>query len=151
MVWKEISLLFEYPKNRCRYPKIHLHSKTKRKGYRQNDSPISKTKAGQSFCCAPTGKSGCIFCLWNCAGSRGCWKLRQSAARIIHIPGCICRLALGICKNIKKRTETLYQSFSPFMAPPMGIEPMILPWEGNVLTAWPWRQISLSADIWLGN
>ena len=33
----------------------------------------------------------------------------------MQIPGCICRFALGFCKNIKKRTETLYQSFSPFM------------------------------------
>ncbi len=34
---------------------------------------------------------------------------------IPDILGCICRFALGFCKNIKKRTETLYQSFSPFM------------------------------------
>ena len=39
----------------------------------------------------------------------------KEKCRIIHIPGCICRFALGFCKNIKKRTETLYQSFSPFM------------------------------------
>ena len=31
------------------------------------------------------------------------------------IPGGISRFALGFCKNKKKRTETLYQSFSPFM------------------------------------
>lgn len=35
---------------------------------------------------------------------------------IIQIPRCICRFALGFYKNIKKKTETLYQSFSPFMA-----------------------------------
>ena len=31
------------------------------------------------------------------------------------IPGGISRFALGFCKNKKKRAETLYQSFSPFM------------------------------------
>ena len=133
------------------YEYICFAPKIKRKGYRQNESPIIKTKAEQSFCYAPIEESGCIFWLWNFADFR-CRRDRwQSNARILHIPGCICRFALGFCKNIKKRTETLYQSFSPFMAPPMGIEPMILPWEGNVLTAWPWRQISLSAEIWLGN
>ena len=35
---------------------------------------------------------------------------------MIHISGCICRFTLGFCKNKKERTETLYQSFSPFMA-----------------------------------
>ena len=39
----------------------------KRKGYRQNESPIVKTKAEQSFCYAPTEESGCIFNLWNFA------------------------------------------------------------------------------------
>ena len=38
------------------------------------------------------------------------------------IPGGIYRFALGFCKNIKKRTETLYQSFSPFMANPVDID-----------------------------
>lgn len=45
--------------------------------------------------------------------SRG--RRRRKRSCFIHIPGCICRFALGFCKNIKKRTETLYQSFSPFM------------------------------------
>ena len=53
--------------------------------------------------------------------SRG-WR-RRKRARIIHIPGCICRFELGFCKNKKKRTETLYQSFSPFMAEKEGFEP----------------------------
>ena len=44
--------------------------------------------------------------------------------RIIHISGCICRFAFEICMNIKKRTETLYQSFSPFMVEPRGVEPL---------------------------
>ena len=39
------------------------------------------------------------------------------------IPGCICRFALGFCKNKKERTETLYQSFSPFMVEVWGVEP----------------------------
>ena len=42
----------------------------------------------------------------------------------MQIPGCICRFALGFCKNIKKRTETLYQSFSPFMVERRGFEPL---------------------------
>ena len=33
------------------------------------------------------------------------------------------RFALGFCENIKKMTETLYQSFSHFMAPQVGLEP----------------------------
>ena len=53
--------------------------------------------------------------------SRG-WR-RRKRARIIHIFGCICRFTLEICKNVKKRTETLYQSFSPFMAEKEGFEP----------------------------
>ena len=92
---------------------MHNAPKAKRKGYRQNESPMIKTKAEQSFCYAPTGKSGCIFSI------RFSWILlpwewrRKKHACITHIPGCICHFALGFCKYIKKRTETLYQSFSP--------------------------------------
>ena len=42
---------------------------------------------------------------------------------MIHNPGCICRFALGFYKNKKERTETLYQSFSPFMVEVTGFEP----------------------------
>ena len=38
------------------------------------------------------------------------------------IPGGISRFALGFCKNKKKRAETLYQSFSPFMSTIQKIE-----------------------------
>ena len=89
--------------------------KTKRKGYRQNESPNVKTKAEQSFCYAPTGKSGCILSMQFFSENLSREWRRKKHACIIHIPGCICRFALGFCKNIKKRTETLYQSFSPFM------------------------------------
>ena len=51
----------EGQKNRCRCLKIHLHPIAKRTGYRQNESPIIKTKAKQSFCYAPTVKTGCVF------------------------------------------------------------------------------------------
>ena len=51
----------------------------------------------------------------------------------MQIPGCICRFALGFCKNIKKRTETLYQSFSPFMAGEEGFEPSTKVLETHVL------------------
>ena len=42
-------------------------------------------------------------------------------------------------KHAKITTHASSQNLGGYMAPPMGIEPMILPWEGNVLTAWPWR------------
>ena len=76
---------------------------------------MSKRKPKQSFCYAPTEGSGCIFYMrfFSRILSRE-WRRRKHAG-IIHIPGCIYRFALGFCKNIKKRTETLYQSFSPFM------------------------------------
>ena len=51
--------------------------------------------------------------------SRG-WR-RRKLTTITHIPGCICRFTLGISKSIKKRTETLYQSFSPFMVEHRGV------------------------------
>ena len=56
---------------------------------------FTKRKPEQSFCYAPTEENGCI-----------------------------CRFALGFCKNKKKRTETLYQSFSPFMVEYRGVEPL---------------------------
>ena len=76
---------------------------------------MSKRKHEQSFCYAPSRECGCILSIQSFSGnsSRG-WRRRKYAG-IIHIPGCICHFALGFCKNIKKRTETLYQSFSPFM------------------------------------
>ena len=123
MVWKEISLLFEYPKNRCRYPKIHLHPKQNERAIDQTKALMSKRKPEQSFCYAPTEESGCIFYMrfFSRILSRE-WR-RRRIARIIHIPGRICHFALGFCKNKKKRTETLYQSFSPFMVPMAGLEP----------------------------
>ena len=84
---------------------------------------MSKRKPEQSFCYAPSRECGCILSIQFFSGnsSRG-WRRRKYAG-IIHIPGCICHFALGFCKNIKKRTETLYQSFSPFMAEKEGFEP----------------------------
>lgn len=85
---------------------------------------MSKRKHEQSFCYAPSRECGCILSIQFFSGnsSRG-WRRRKYAG-IIHIPGCICHFALGFCKNIKKRTETLYQSFSPFMVEPRGVEPL---------------------------
>ena len=101
-----------------------MHPITKRKLYCHNESPNVKTKAGQSFCYAPKEKGGCIFSKWFSGGFlfRG-WRRRKKAG-IIHISGRICRFALGFCKNKKERTETLYQSFSPFMVEPRGVEPL---------------------------
>ena len=42
----------------------------------------------------------------------------------MQIYRCISRFALGFCKSIKKKTETLYQSFSPFMVEHTGFEPV---------------------------
>ena len=59
----------------------------------------------------------------------------------MQIPGCICRFALGFCKNIKKRTETLYQSFSPFMEVPSGFEPENKGFADLRLTTWLWHRV----------
>lgn len=81
-------------------------------------------KAEQSFYYAPKEESGCIFSKWF-SGRFLPWEWwRRKKVRNIQISGCTCRLALGFCKNIKKRTETLYQSFSPFMVEARGIEPL---------------------------
>ena len=76
---------------------------------------MSKRKPKQSFCHAPAEISGCILSMWFLSGFLTQeWRRWKRRAKL-HIPGCIYRFALGFCKNIKKRTETLYQSFSPFM------------------------------------
>ena len=85
---------------------------------------MSKRKHEQSFCYAPTRESGCILFMRFFSGNTSREWRRRKHAGIIHISGCICRFALGFCKNIKKRTETLYQSFSPFMVEVRGIEPL---------------------------
>ena len=92
-----------------------LYPITKRKLYCYNESPNVKTKAEQSFCYAPKEESGCILSKRFSGGilPQG-WRRRKHAG-MIHISGCICRFTLGFCKNKKERTETLYQSFSPFM------------------------------------
>ena len=93
-----------------------MHPITKRKLYCYNESPIVKTKAEQSFCYAPKEESGCIL------SKRFSGRLllrqwrRRKKERNIHNSGCICRFALEFCNYKKERTETLYQSFSPFMA-----------------------------------
>ena len=42
------------------------------------------------------------------------WRRRWPAGKL-QISGCKSRFAFGFCRNIKKRTETLYQSFSPYL------------------------------------
>ena len=91
-----------------------------RQGYRSGHYNRNlMTTAGevkQSFCHAPAEISGCILSMWFLSGFLTQeWRRWKRRAKL-HIPGCIYRFALGFCKNIKKRTETLYQSFSPFMA-----------------------------------
>ena len=100
-----------------------MHPITKRKLYCSNESPIVKTEAEQSFCYAPKEESGCIL------SKRFSGRLllrqwrRRKKERNIHNSGCICRFALEFCNYKKERTETLYQSFSPFMAEKPGFEP----------------------------
>ena len=95
----------------------NLCTQNKTKGLSQNES-----RAIVLLC--TRRESGCIFSMrfFRLFLSRG-WR-RRNYAGLIHIPGCICRFALGFCKNIKKRTETLYQSFSPFMVERRGFEPL---------------------------
>ena len=101
-----------------------MHPITKRKLYCSNESPIVKTKAEQSFCYAHKEESGCIL------SKRFSGRLllrqwrRRKKERNIHNSGCICRFALEFCNYKKERTETLYQSFSPFMVDPRGVEPL---------------------------
>ena len=85
---------------------------------------MSKRKPEQSFCCAPTEENGCISSMQFFSRNSYQRRQRRKHTRFIHIPGCICRFVLGFCKNKKKRTETLYQSFSPFMVEARGIEPL---------------------------
>ena len=100
-----------------------MHPITKRKFYCSNESPIVKTEAEQSFCYAPKEESGCIL------SKRFSGRLllrqwrRRKKERNIHNSGCICRFALEFCNYKKERTETLYQSFSPFMVEVWGVEP----------------------------
>ena len=103
---------------------ICMHPKQNERAIRKTKALMSKRKPEQSFCYAPQEEGGCIFYMrfFSRILSRE-WR-RRRIARIIHIPGCICRFALGFCKNIKKRTETLYQSFSPFMVEHTGFEPV---------------------------
>ena len=101
-------------------PQNTFAPKNKTKGlFDKTKALMSKRKHEQSFCYAPSRECGCILSIQFFSGnsSRG-WRRRKYAG-IIHIPGCICHFALGFCKNIKKRTETLYQSFSPFMVEPI--------------------------------
>ena len=59
-----------------------------------------------------------VFCLF--------WSRSRQWRRIpqvLHISGCICRFALGGIRKNKKRTKTLYQGLSLFMAEKEGFEP----------------------------
>ena len=101
-----------------------MHPKQNERAIRKTKALLSKRKPSNRFVMHPPGESGCIFSMhfFSRNPSRG-WR-RRKRARIIHIFGCICRFTLEICKNIKKRTETLYQSFSPLMVEARGIEPL---------------------------
>ena len=100
-----------------------MHPTTQRKPYYSNESPNVKTKAEQSFCYAPNEGSGCILSKRFSGGFLLRHGRRRKKEWIIHNPGCICRFALGFCNYKKERTETLYQSFSPFMVEVTGFEP----------------------------
>ena len=92
-----------------------MHPITKRKLYCSNESPIVKTEAEQSFCYAPTRECGCIFSMQFFSRNLfRVWRRWKWHAKLQY-SGCICRFALEFCNYKKERTETLYQSFSPFM------------------------------------
>ena len=100
-------------------PQNTFAPKNKTKGlFDKTKALMSKRKPEQSFCYAPTEESGCILSMRFFSGNTSREWRRRKHDGIIHIPGCICRFALGFCKGIKKRTETLYQNFSPFMVSP---------------------------------
>ena len=103
-----------------------MHPKQNERAIRKTKALLSKRKPQQSFRYAPNGESGCIFYMWFFSGILSQELRRRNITGIIHIPGYICRFTLGIYKSIKKRTETLYQSFSPFMVEVRGIEPLFL-------------------------
>ena len=106
-------------------PQNTFAPKNKTKGlFDKTKALMSKRKPEQSFCYAPTEESGCIFRIRffnRIPGGNRWWRYRTE---LMQIPGCICRFALGFCKNIKKRAETLYQSFSPFIVERRGFEPL---------------------------
>ena len=95
----------------------------KTKGLSTKRKPLmSKRKLSNRFAMHPPRTMGAFFyAVFRRILPRG--QRRRKCACIIHIPGCDCRFALGFCKNKKKRTETLYQSFSPFMVEVAGFEP----------------------------
>lgn len=111
-------------RNSSKKSKYAMHPKQNERAIRKMKALMSKRKHEQSFCYAPTRESGCILSMRFFSGNTSREWRRRKHAGIIHIPGGICRFALGFCKNIKKRTETLYQSFSPFMVEARGIEPL---------------------------
>ena len=85
----------------------------------QNESPNNKTIAPRYRKMHPTSAGGYISYLGNLDLFWHRSRQWSEISQILHIPGCICRFELGFCRNIKKRTETLYQSFSPFLANPV--------------------------------
>lgn len=109
-------------RNSSKKSKYAMHPKQNERAIRKMKALMSKRKHEQSFCYAPTRESGCILSMRFFSGNTSREWRRRKHAGIIHIPGGICRFALGFCKNIKKRTETLYQSFSPFMVEPRRVE-----------------------------
>ena len=92
-----------------------MHPKQNERAIRKTKALMSKRKPEQSFCYAPTRECGCIFSMQFFSRNLfRVWRRWKWHAKVQY-SGCICRFALGFCKNKKKRTETLYQSFSPFM------------------------------------
>ena len=55
----------------------------------------------------------------------------------------VCNETWGWMKNeeIKMKNEKALNASALFLVPPWGIEPQIPPWEGDVLTAWPWGHL----------
>ena len=107
------------------YPMIFSFApKQNERAIRKTIAPNCKTKARQSFCYAPTEDSGCIFSMRFLRGKLLLTYRRRWPAGKLQISGCKSRFAFGFCRNIKKRNETLYQSFSPYLVEHRGFEPL---------------------------
>ena len=66
------------------------------------------------------------------------------------ISWCFFVLPRGLVNCVSNRVPVGIQK-SPFglcMVLPRGLEPLIPPWEGDVLTTWPWEQIDLHTRLY---
>ena len=68
---------------------------------------------------------------------------QDSLTRIRTTANVVCRVDSAQGQQ-KTRSQHIRCWLRVFLVAPCGIEPQILPWEGSVLTAWPWGRKSIS-------